>query len=67
LLLYSFHHKGNEALHLLTKSGNHVLRVDVNKYNGQQAYAKYSKFSVGNENSKYKLTVSGYNGTAGKN
>ncbi|XP_056016820.1 uncharacterized protein LOC125676591 [Ostrea edulis] len=56
---------GNDALHLLTKSGNHVLRVDLQKFNGQKAYAKYSKFSVGDESSKYKLTVSGYKGTAG--
>ncbi|XP_056016819.1 ryncolin-1-like [Ostrea edulis] len=57
--------KGNGVLHLLTKSGNHVLRVDLQKFNGQKAYAKYSKFSVGDESSKYRLTVSGYRGTAG--
>ncbi|XP_048742418.2 ryncolin-1-like [Ostrea edulis] len=56
---------GNDALHLLTKSGNNALRVDLQKFNGQKAYAKYSKFSVGDESSKYKLTVSGYKGTAG--
>ncbi|XP_056016349.1 fibrinogen-like protein A [Ostrea edulis] len=56
---------GNDVLYLLTKSGNHVLRVDLQKFNGQKAYAKYSKFSVGDESSKYKLTVSGYSGTAG--
>ncbi|XP_056016350.1 microfibril-associated glycoprotein 4-like [Ostrea edulis] len=56
---------GNDVLHLLTKSGNHVLRVDLQRYNGQKAYAKYSKFSVGDEHSKYRLTVSGYRGTAG--
>ncbi|XP_056016811.1 uncharacterized protein LOC125673511 [Ostrea edulis] len=56
---------GNDVLHLLTKSGNHVLRVDLQKFNGQKAYAKYSKFFVGDESSKYRLTVSGYRGTAG--
>lgn len=57
--------KGNDVIHLLTKSGNHVLRVDLQKYNGQKAYAKYSKFFIGDESSKYKLTVSGYRGNAG--
>jgi hypothetical protein len=57
---------GNQALHFLTKSGNHVLRVDLQKFNGQKAYAKYSSFSVGAESSKYTLTVSGYSGTAGR-
>ncbi|XP_048771262.2 ryncolin-1-like [Ostrea edulis] len=56
---------GNDALHSLTKSGNQVLRVNLQKFNGQKAYAKYSKFSVGDESSKYKLIVSGYRGTAG--
>ncbi|XP_056016416.1 ryncolin-1-like [Ostrea edulis] len=56
---------GNDVLHLLTKSGNQVLRVDLQRFNGQKAYAKYSKFSVGDESSKYRLTVSGYRGTAG--
>ncbi|XP_056016284.1 ficolin-1-like [Ostrea edulis] len=56
---------GNDALHLLTKSGKQVLRVNLQKFSGQMAYAKYSKFFVGDESSKYKLTVSGYSGTAG--
>ncbi|XP_048740399.2 ryncolin-1-like [Ostrea edulis] len=56
---------GNNVLHLLTKSRNNALRVDLQKFNGQKAYAKYSKFSVGDESSKYKLTVSGYKGTPG--
>ncbi|XP_048767096.2 ryncolin-1-like [Ostrea edulis] len=56
---------GNDVLHLLTKSGNNALRVDLQKFNGHKAYAKYSKISVGDESSKYKLTVSGYQGNAG--
>ncbi|XP_056016280.1 fibrinogen-like protein A isoform X1 [Ostrea edulis] len=56
---------GNDVLHLLTKSGNQVLRVNLQKFSGQKAYAKYSKLFVGDESSKYKLTVSGYSGTAG--
>lgn len=51
---------------MLTKSGNHVLRVELQKFNGRKAYAKYSTFSVGDRSSKYRLIVSGYSGTAGK-
>lgn len=36
------------------------------EWTGEKAYAKYSIFSVGNEYQKYKLTVGGYSGTAGK-
>jgi len=37
-----------------------------NWYNYQQAYAKYSSFNVGDESTKYTLSVSGYTGTAGE-
>ena len=33
--------------------------------NGQQWYAKYKHFQVGNWAANYKLTVSGYTGDAG--
>ncbi|XP_078311720.1 ryncolin-4-like [Crassostrea virginica] len=56
---------GNEAIHLLTKKANQELRVDMEKFTGEKAYAKYSTFSVGTESQKYKLTVGGYNGNAG--
>ena len=44
---------------------NHQLRVDMQRFNGEEAYALYSNFSVGDENSKYQLTVQGYSGNAG--
>ncbi|XP_062606266.1 microfibril-associated glycoprotein 4-like isoform X2 [Saccostrea cucullata] len=56
---------GNEAIHLLTKRKEHELRVDLQKFTGEKAFAKYSKFSVGSESQKFKLTVTGYSGTAG--
>ena len=44
---------------------NNELRVDMQRFNGEKAYALYSNFSVGDENSKYQLTVQGYSGNAG--
>ncbi|XP_056001158.1 angiopoietin-related protein 7-like [Ostrea edulis] len=55
---------GNDAIHYLTKT-NQELRVELLSFSGEKAYALYSTFQVGNENSKYRLTVSGYSGTAG--
>lgn len=42
------------------------LRIDLESFDGNRVHAQYSTFSVGNESSKYKVTVSGYSGTAGK-
>ena len=61
-----FHFLGNEALHLLTSGTKQELRVDLQKFTGEKGYAKYSTFSVGSGSEKYKLTVGGYRGTAGK-
>ncbi|XP_056014825.1 fibrinogen C domain-containing protein 1-A-like [Ostrea edulis] len=55
---------GNDAIHYLTKT-NQELRVELLSFADEKAYALYSAFQVGNESSKYLLTVSGYNGTAG--
>lgn len=61
-----FHILGNEALHLLTSVTKQELRVDLQKFSGEKAYAKYSTFSVGSGSGKYKLKIGGYRGTAGK-
>ena len=56
---------GNEALHLLTTGTKQELRVDLQKFSGEKAYAKYSTFAVAGGSDKYKLTVEGYRGNAG--
>ena len=61
-----FYIQGNEVLHLLTSGTKQELRVDLEKFTGEKAYAKYSIFSVGSRSDKYKLTIGGYRGTAGK-
>ncbi|XP_056014454.1 ficolin-2-like [Ostrea edulis] len=56
---------GNDAIHILTEKKKQVLRVELLSFDFEEAHAVYSKFHVGNEASSYKLTVSGYGGTAG--
>lgn len=42
------------------------LRIEMERFNGEKAYAIYSNFSVGDEASKYKLGVNGYVENAGE-
>uniref|UniRef100_K1R7J3 Tenascin n=1 Tax=Magallana gigas TaxID=29159 RepID=K1R7J3_MAGGI len=56
---------GNDMLHKLTSLKTQELRADMERFNGEKAYAVYSRFSVGDETSKYKLEVQGYSGNAG--
>ena len=41
------------------------LRVDIEDFDGNKGYAKYSEFFVGNASTKYELTVGGYSGNIG--
>ena len=57
---------GLALLHqLLQLNGENVLRIDMKDYSGNSAYAKYSGFDVADSSSKYRLSFSGYSGTAG--
>ncbi|KAL1262277.1 hypothetical protein QQF64_007542 [Cirrhinus molitorella] len=57
---------GLEFLHQLTRRHQYRLRVDLEDFQGQKAYAVYRFFSVGSEADGYKLHVSGFvNGGAG--
>ncbi|XP_060579294.1 fibrinogen C domain-containing protein 1-like [Ruditapes philippinarum] len=55
---------GNDHLSLLTSDGEHELRIEIEDFEGNSAYAKYSKFKIYPEEDNYKLEVSGYSGTA---
>ena len=57
---------GNDNLHRLTSQKNFTLRVDLEDWDGSTVYAEYSDFSIESEQNDYRLTVGGYNGTAGK-
>ena len=56
---------GNDKIHRLTASRPSSLRVDLENWNGVQAYAKYGRFSIGDEQAQYRLEVGSYSGTAG--
>ncbi|KAL3864191.1 hypothetical protein ACJMK2_005897 [Sinanodonta woodiana] len=57
---------GLDNIHKLTSHGNVTLRVDLIAPGPpkRSAYAVYSIFTVGDESSKYILTVAGYSGNA---
>ena len=55
---------GLDKIHRLTATPTE-LRVDLEDFEGNSAYAQYTSFSVGDSASKYILSVSGYSGTAG--
>lgn len=57
---------GNDNIHVLTTSGRYELRIDLSDWTGNKWYAIYKTFSVGNENTKYKLNVGGYSGNASR-
>ena len=56
------HWLGLDNMHLLTHQSSVTaqLRVDLADWEGNTAFAKYDQFSVGDEDSDYTLSVSGY-------
>ncbi|XP_038062039.1 ficolin-3-like [Patiria miniata] len=50
---------GNEALHILTETGQWQLRVDLGDWEGNTAWAEYGEFRVTGD--KYTLHVGSYN------
>lgn len=61
-----FFKTGNDNIHILTSSGKYELRIDLGDWTGNKWYAIYKSFTVGNEATKYILTVGGYSGNASK-
>ncbi|CAG2228957.1 Angiopoietin-related protein 1,Ficolin-1-A,Ryncolin-1,Tenascin-N,Angiopoietin-related protein 7,Ficolin-3,Fibroleukin,Ficolin-1,Ficolin-1-B,Angiopoietin-4,Tenascin-R,Ryncolin-2,Techylectin-5B,Microfibril-associat ed glycoprotein 4,Fibrinogen-like protein A,Ryncolin-3,Angiopoietin-2,Tenascin-X,Ficolin-2,Tenascin,Angiopoietin-related protein 2,Ryncolin-4 [Mytilus edulis] len=57
---------GNKKINELMFNGLYELRVDLTDFEGNSGYAKYSKFSVGNASTQYKLEVGGYEGNLGE-
>ncbi|XP_039219776.1 fibroleukin [Crotalus tigris] len=56
---------GNDKIHLLTKSKEMQLRIELEDLSGVRQYARYDQFYVANEFLKYRLTIGSYSGTAG--
>ncbi|XP_062400046.1 microfibril-associated glycoprotein 4-like [Sardina pilchardus] len=51
---------GLQVLHQLTTSKTCELKVDMEDFEGNRVFARYSNFSVASEEEGYKLTVSGF-------
>ena len=49
-------------IHRLTLDNNSMLRVDLEDFEGNTAYAEYNKFGIMSENEKYKLILGSYSG-----
>ena len=57
---------GLSYIHRLTVSATCTqLRIDLADFTGATKYAKYSEFAVGDSDSNYRLTATGYSGNAG--
>ncbi|XP_072233296.1 fibrinogen-like 2a [Leuresthes tenuis] len=56
---------GNDHIHLLTKAKDMILRVELEDFEDVREYAKYDQFYVANEYLRYRVSISGYSGTAG--
>uniref|UniRef100_A0A8D8CK00 Angiopoietin-related protein 1 n=1 Tax=Culex pipiens TaxID=7175 RepID=A0A8D8CK00_CULPI len=57
---------GLELLHKMTAAKTYQLLVELEDYNGDYKYAKYTEFGIGNETEKYALKKLGvYSGSAG--
>ena len=56
---------GNEFLSRILAQGLYELKVELEDFNSETRYAKYTTFNVGDRTSNFKLTVGDYSGDAG--
>ena len=56
---------GLDRIHWLTSNYTTSLNISLEAHTGGIAYAHYGTFSIGSADTKYKLDVSSYSGTAG--
>lgn len=56
---------GLKKIHEITMCGTYMLRVELQDFEGDIAYAEYSEFFVRGPEDFYRLFVTGYSGTAG--
>ncbi|XP_069828747.1 angiopoietin-2-like [Dendropsophus ebraccatus] len=57
---------GNEFVHQITSQGSYTLRIQLQDWDGNEAYSLYDVFALGSEGNNYRLNVRGYSGTAGR-
>ncbi|KAJ8035774.1 Fibrinogen C domain-containing protein 1 [Holothuria leucospilota] len=63
--LYNEFWLGNEKLYYLSRQKPYRLRMDMTLSDGTLYYLEYDSFSVGNESTKYQLTLGRASGNAG--
>ena len=56
---------GNANLHRLTAADDALPGVDLEDFEDDIRYAKYSTFKVADDGDNFRLLIGGYNGTAG--
>ncbi|XP_019616275.1 PREDICTED: uncharacterized protein LOC109463839 [Branchiostoma belcheri] len=56
---------GLDNIHTLTTAKSNILRIELENFNGERRYARYSSFSVGDASGNYVVSISGYSGDAG--
>ncbi len=52
-------------MHNLTSAREYSLRIDMEDFAEKTRYANYSNFAVGPEEDGFRISVTGYSGTAG--
>lgn len=57
---------GNDILQYLLTQGMYEMRMDMTDFDNQTSYVKYNSFNVGDEASKYRVTLHGYSGNVGE-
>lgn len=57
---------GNDIFHYLLTQGMYEMRMDMTDFDNQTSYVKYNSFNVGDEASKYRVTLHGYSGNVGE-
>ncbi|XP_062944347.1 angiopoietin-4-like [Cynocephalus volans] len=60
------HWLGNEVVHQLTSGAAYSLRVELQDWEGREAFAQYESFQLGSEGQLYRLSLSGYRGSTEK-
>ncbi|CAL1284281.1 unnamed protein product [Larinioides sclopetarius] len=55
---------GNDNIHSLTNQGHYSARFDMRNESQTSVFAVYENFWIGNEESKYRIHLSEYSGTA---
>ena len=53
---------GLDKIHRMTSDNNSMLRVDLEDFDGNTAYAEYDMFGIFSEKDNYKLILGDYTG-----